>query len=68
MSSTEKFVRDLELADGDSSMHFEPVFTEAQDFLEATEKDKSIMNYRSLNSFIAGVSRQSQEDVLNSLL
>jgi hypothetical protein len=35
---------------------------------DETDEDESFLNFKSLDSFVAGVSPQKQEDVLNSLL
>ena len=68
MSHINEFVRSLELSEGDHSLNFKPVIDEGYDDLEMFEGDSAIINFKSLNSFVAGVSKQRQEDVLNSLL
>lgn len=68
MKDLKKFIRNLELSEGDSSLNFEPIVRKGDNDLEALEGNEGIMNFKSLNSFIAGVSKQRQEDVLNSTL
>ena len=68
MSDLKKYISDLELSEGDNSLHFQPIIEEGIDMLEATEGDEGIMNFKSLNSFVAGVSKLRQGDILDSLL
>lgn len=68
MKDLKEFIRNLELSEGDNSFSFDPVLKENSESLETLEGDVGIINYKSLNSFAAGVSKQRQEDILNSLL
>jgi len=68
MKDLKKFIQNLELSEGDSSLKFKPIVKKGADVLEALEGNEGIMNFKSLNSFVAGVSKRRQEDVLNSTL
>lgn len=68
MSDLKQFINNLELSEPDTAITFPAITDTGTDYLETTEGDTGIMNFRSLCSFAAGISRQRQEDVLNSLL
>lgn len=68
MKDLKFFIQSLELSEGDSSLKFKPIIKKGDDVLEELEGNEGIMNFKSLNSFVAGVSKQRQEDVLNSTL
>lgn len=67
MNEIKTYLENLELSEGDSSFSF-PQKEWIGDYLESTDTDSAFMNFKSLNSFVAGVSKQRQDDVLNSLL
>lgn len=68
MSELEVYIENLELSSGDNSNRFPRLISESQDYFESTDVDTAVMNFKSLQSFVAGLSKQRQEDVLNSLL
>lgn len=63
MNDTRKFIESLELADQSPDINLS-IF----DAYESTSETPSYLNFKALNSFSKGVSDQTQEDVLNSLL
>ena len=67
MIELENYIENLELSEGDDSLRFNPI-TKKISNLESFEEETAVMNFKSLNSFVAGVSPQGQEDLLNSLL
>jgi hypothetical protein len=68
MKDLKKFIQNLELSEGDSSLKFKTIVKKGVDVLEELEGNEGIMNFKSLCSFVAGISKQCQEDVLNSTL
>lgn len=68
MSDLVQFINNLELSEPDTAFTFPSVTDSGSDYLETTEGDKGLMNFRSLCSFASGISGLRQEDVMNSLL
>jgi hypothetical protein len=68
MKELKVFLKNLELSEKDNSIHFPQRSSKDNDDLEATEAEAAAMNFKSLQSFVAGVSKQRQDDVLNSML
>lgn len=68
MNELKVYLENLELSIGDNSISFPRLVSESQDKLESTDVDAAVMNFKGLQSFAAGLSKQRQEDVLNSLL
>ncbi len=68
MSEVKKYLNSLEIAEPLTTNRFDQrnIFYEG---LEATtDEDQAAINYKSVQSFVAGLSAERQEDVLNSLL
>jgi hypothetical protein len=68
MDKLKVFLEKLELSEGDNSISFPKRVSKVNEGLESTGGEVATMDYKSLQSFAAGVSKQRQEDVLNSLL
>ena len=64
MNDLQEFIKTLELAESTHTTSFPEILTG----LEADEVDSGFVNFKSLQSFVAGVSENRQADVLNSLL
>lgn len=68
MSDLVQYINNLELSGPDGAFSFPSLAESGAGYLESTEGDSGLMNFRSLCSFASGISGQRQEDVLNSLL
>jgi hypothetical protein len=68
MKELKVFLKSLELSKDDNSVHFPLRSSKDYEGLETTEPEAAALNFKSLQSFVAGVSKQRQDDVLNSLL
>ncbi|TYP75292.1 hypothetical protein [Aquimarina intermedia] len=73
MDELEAYIKTLELSKNDSKiMSFEMPFRKSRQVSlqsgSETDKDEAFMNYKALDSFVSGISKQKQEDVLNSML
>lgn len=68
MKEIESYLNDLEISGPDNLLDFELPLFYKYDGIESFNTDSTILNYKCLNSFVAGVSVQSQQDVLNSFL
>lgn len=64
MNDIIKFVETLELLESPMTSKFNKSYLE----LSTEDSEKGFLNYKSLQSFVTGVSSQHQEDVLNSVL
>ncbi len=68
MSELNEYVRSLEIAEPRTTNRF-AVRNSIFEGLEATsDEDQAAINYKGVQSFVAGLSAERQEDVLNSLL
>lgn len=70
MTNVKSFIENLELADAGHDYHFEKISIGKRSMYEAadTPSETAAVNYKSIQSFAAGISKERQEDVLNSLL
>jgi hypothetical protein len=62
------FLENLDLSEEDKSFRFPKRISEEYEGLEGTEPESAALDFKSIQSFVAGVSKQRQEDVLNSML
>ncbi|PAM95136.1 hypothetical protein B4N84_07580 [Flavobacterium sp. IR1] len=67
MNELEAYITGLELYDSENKLPF-TVRKVTDDLYEGTEEESATINFKSVQSFEAGVSAERQEDVLNSLL
>ncbi len=73
MDEIEKYLDNLELSKDDSKiMSFEMPFKKSRkksmESGSETLEDESFVNYTALNSFVSGITKTKQDDVLNSML
>lgn len=68
MESILKYIDSLELNTPDFSFQFDNRLISTSDIPSNTAKENAYLNFKTLQSFVANVSKQHQEDALNSML
>lgn len=68
MKEIKQYLEDLELSSGDDSISFPQMRSDDLESFDTIEGETGVMNFKSLQSFAAGLTKERQDDVLNSLL
>lgn len=68
MKDPKTFIRNLDLYEGNKFLRFNPLRKDRHAELEGMPGNEAILSFKSLSSFVSGVTPQHQEDVLNSTL
>lgn len=68
MEAILKYIDSLELSTPDFSFQFDNRLTSTSDLSSNIAEESAYLNFKTLQSFVANVSKQHQEDALNSML